>query len=299
MRVTVSVPATTANVGPGFDSIGMALSMRNTLAAETTGEPPGALYIAADGAASDAERVPTDKTNLIYRVIRAFYHGVGLGEPPGLRLTQTDAIPLTRGLGSSAACVVAGLCAANALSGANLSWEEIARRASVIEGHPDNAFPAALGGLIVAASDGKRIEYVRADKLPGLGVTALIPDFTLPTDEARRILPARYPQEDAVFNVSRAALLAAALFSGDWEKLSFAVDDRLHQPYRKPLIPGYDDITRMCREAGSLASFLSGAGPTVIALHDSPGFADRIAPPDGWRAEALSPDFEGAVVSIE
>lgn len=298
----ITVPATTANMGPGFDCIGMAFQMYNTLEIEE--REKGLLIENRSGPGFD---IPTDESNLIYQTIRHFYDETGK-KLPGLRMIQRDTIPLTRGLGSSAACIVAGLLAANALSGAGLSREDLIDLAAHIEGHPDNSTPAFVGGMVIGAMTDKKLEYIRIDSLSaaGLGFAVMIPDFPLETKKARSVLPDMLSRQDAVFNASRTALLTAAMMSGDYDRLWTATEDRLHQPYRMKIIPGMESIFQKAGEYGAKAVFLSGAGPTLIAvtqhtdkeddsfIRPMRAFLDTL--PDNWSVQYIAPDLTGATV---
>jgi homoserine kinase len=286
--IKVTTPATTANLGPGFDSIGMALSVTNTLCAEESDS------LSIEVRMPQVPPIPTDEDNLIYKTIKGFYDELGFSFP-GVHMIQEDNIPLTRGLGSSAACVVSGLLAANALSGAGLSKEDLLQMAARLEGHPDNAAPAMLGGIVVGAMRGQRLYCSRLDApgLDRLNFALLIPDFPLPTEKARNVLPSSYSREDAVFNASRAALLVAALAQGEHDLLECAFEDRFHQPYRSALIPNMAEIFSECKRAGALATFLSGAGPTLISVTKDLRFCPSL--PSGWKLQFVAPSAEGAV----
>jgi homoserine kinase len=287
--VKITTPATTANMGPGFDSIGMALKVRNVLFAEESDSLDIEVRMPQD------LPVPTGEDNLIYRTVKGFYDEAGL-PLKGLRMIQEDAIPLTRGLGSSAACVVSGLLAANALSGAGLSKQDLLQMAARLEGHPDNAAPALLGGVVVGAMDNGKLycSKLKTPYLSKLKFALMIPSFPLPTEEARRVLPESYSREDAVYNASRAALLVAALMQGEFDLLGCASSDRLHQPYRSKIVPGMDGIFGECMRKGAKAVFLSGAGPTLIALALDESFSPEL--PKGWKLRFVEPDEDGAFV---
>lgn len=200
-------------------------------------------------------------------------------------MKQTDEIPLARGLGSSAACISAGLAAANKLTGNSFSKDDLLDMAVRIEGHPDNVAPAIMGGFVVGAYDGKRLEYVRTDVSDELEFVLLIPDFSLSTKEARGVLPEKYSRSDAVFNISRTALLTAAMITGQFSSLGLAIEDKLHQDYRSALIPGMTEIMSGAREFGAYGAYLSGAGPTVAVIGK---LSDKIAP----KLEELTSKFD-------
>ena len=287
--IKITTPATTANMGPGFDCVGMALQLYNTLLIEET---DGGLYIESR---SD-QRIPLDERNLIYITIQDFYYEIGK-TLPGLRMIQEDNIPLTRGLGSSAACIVSGLFAANELSGARLSREDLLQMASALEGHPDNVAPAILGGIVAGAMDNGKLFSCKLEtpKLFELAFAVMIPCFPLPTEQARKVLPKSYTRDDVVFNASRTALLTAALTSGRFDLLRTAMKDVVHQPYRSKIIPGMDDIFYECIKQGAYGVFLSGAGPTLIAAvpgGEAAGFNPSL--PSGWKLCFIKPDENGA-----
>lgn len=312
--INVRIPATTANMGPGFDSIGMALELYNYVEVREGTDDGGPLDILVNPP-KDANRpldwyrepvggVPRDETNLIYKALCYFYQTVGQPVPP-LTITQEDHIPMTRGLGSSAACVAAGLLAANGLTGELLSREEIVNMAARLEGHPDNTTPALTGGLTVGVMTDNGLVYSR---LAGawekeLRFALFIPAFTLATKKARAVLPPQYTRRDVVFNASRAALMVAAMVSGDFGKLSVAMDDCVHQPYRQDLVPGMAEIMREARAGGAYNIFLSGAGPAMIAVTEDNAFVTRMKPftanlTHRWDVGWVRPDFTGAVAEI-
>lgn len=256
----LKIPATSANLGSGFDSLGLALDLYNYVWME---EYDGLIIQSMDDIA-----VPTDESNLIYDTARRLY--AECGRPfPGLRITQKNDIPLTRGLGSSSACIIAGLLGANTLMGAPIPEDEIIHTACVLEGHPDNVAPALLGGLVTSALEGEKVYYVKQEIHTGVKFAAFIPDFELSTQKARAALPKMVSHKDAVFNLSRAALASVSLYSGNLQNLRVAVDDRLHQPYRLGLIPGADKVFDLAYELGAYGVYVSGAGPTIMAIVDS------------------------------
>lgn len=257
----VRVPATTANLGAGFDCLGLALSLFNEVDAE---EAEG-LEIQVEG--EGAGELPTDATNLVWRAARRVFDHVGRA-PSGVRLHLRNAIPLESGLGSSAAATVAGLLIGNALLGNPLDDATVLDLAVDMEGHPDNVAPALLGGLVVAGrADSGRL-LVETVAVPPLTAVVVMPAFRLSTAQARRALPATVPMADAVFNLSHTALTLLALQRGDHAALAEAMADRLHQPYRAPLAPGLTAALDVARELGAAAA-ISGAGPAVIAFRSA------------------------------
>ncbi len=277
-KVTVSVPASTANLGPGFDCLGLALSLRNTIEFYETAQ---GLEIDVEGEGED--RVALDATNLIARAADRVFEKVGR-RPEGLRLHAVNGIPVGSGLGSSSSAIVGGLAAANALVDGRLTREELLRLACEIEGHPDNVAAALFGGLMLVSANGEEL-LSKSLPIPPLKVVIALPEMRLPTAEARAALPAQVPFKDAVFNIGRALFTVQALTQADFELLRFAMTDRLHQPYRKALIPGFDDVMAAARKAGAAAAALSGAGPALVAF----------APDRHWDiAAAMKAAFEAA-----
>ena len=215
---------------------------------------------------------------------------------------------MARGLGSSSACIVAGILGANRFMGNPLSHSDLINLAAQIEGHPDNTSPALSGGLVASAMEGKRVYSVSVPVSEKIRFALMIPPFELKTEEARAALPKTYSREDAVYNLSRSGLMTASLFSGNLQNLRVAVQDRIHQPYRSGLIGHYDDVFRMSYELGSLGTYVSGAGPTIIAMIDSEN-ADAFGRNcvthledkgiTGWRVEILSAAPQGAQIVIE
>ena len=255
--ITVKVPATSANLGAGFDSCGVALSLYNTARME---EADGPVISSADGT-----NTPTDESNLIYQSARRVYEACG--KPfRGMKIIQESPIPMARGLGSSSACIVAGILGANALLGDPFSKEDAVNFATSIEGHPDNVAPAILGGFVVSAYDVGHVYSLRKDIAPRVTFAAFIPDFELLTETARAALPKEVPHRDAVYNLSRAALLATAFCTEQYEMLPVATKDMLHQPYRLPLIENGEKVFELAKSCGALGTFISGAGPTILAV---------------------------------
>lgn len=262
MTVEVRVPASSANLGPGFDCLGLSLPLYTTLRAT----PAPRLTVAPQG--DILSGTPADESNYVYRCMTDFAQAVGRPLPP-MHLEIASEVPLARGLGSSAAALMAALLTANAALGEPLDRRELLDLASRMEGHPDNVAPALLGGIVIATFDGRQAQPLRIEPPAGLGATVLIPDFELSTAVARRALPEQYSRADAVFTASHAALTTAALMSGRLDLLAGAMQDRLHQPYRAPLVPGLTRILAEAAEHGALGAALSGAGPTVLCFHDA------------------------------
>ena len=262
-RVRVRVPASTANLGSGFDVLGLALGLYNTVEMEAI--PQGIeLTVTGEG----AERLAREgERSLVVRAAHAAFAHLGV-RPPGLRIHLTITIPLRRGLGSSGTACLGGILGAARLSGRSLVPDEVLRLALPLEGHPDNITPSLVGGLTATCVANGAIRYVKIPIPKAIQVVAVIPDRELSTAEARRALPRQVPLADAVYNVGRAALFVGAMVAEDLRLLDEATRDRLHQPYRAKLLPGLDEVLEAGRGAGALATFLSGAGSTVVALVD-------------------------------
>ena len=299
-KITVKIPATTANMGPGFDVLGMALNLYNTVTLEECDQTGWFIDIKGEG----ENLIPRDSSNLIARTILYLLEKTDY-QITGFKLSLDNKIPFQRGLGSSAGAIVGGLVAANALVGQPFSPDELLQMAVEIEGHPDNVAAALFGGVVIVAQNDNSLIYSRFVPQKGLKVTAVIPDFQLSTKRARSVLPEKVPLSDAVYNMGHLALLITALRDGDWELLGSALHDRLHQPYRRPLGPGSVDIMVLAREAGAYGVFLSGAGPTVIAFtpprSDIGGVLAGCFQSQGIKAQVLElePSIEGASIVLE
>lgn len=288
-RVTLRVPATTANLGPGFDSFGCALTLYNTYTFERL---PQGLEI------TGCPQEFCNRENLAICAYDAVLAALGLpGE--GVRMDVHAEIPVCRGLGSSSAMLAAGALAANFLHGGTLSKQALLAICTRIEGHPDNLAPAIFGGLTASLMDGEMPVTAHFKLAETLHFVVLIPDFTLSTALARSVLPKTVAFSDAVFNVSHAALLLHALETGDMRLLPLALDDRLHQPYRMGLIRDLEAVRTLARECGCAASCISGAGPTCLCITDGGAEAlTRRLPQEfpGWRALCLQADREGTKI---
>jgi homoserine kinase len=300
-RVHVRVPATSANLGPGFDALGLALALYNEIEAQ----PAASTTVAIEG--EGAGRLPTSEKNIVVRAMRLAYDAVGrAAEPWAVRCVNR--IPSARGLGSSSAAWVGGLVAGNALLGSPLDRAAVLRLAARAEGHPDNAAAAVYGGLTVAAGSGDDLVALRVPVPPALVWVALIPGITSSTVEARGVLPSFVPRADAIFNVQRVALLLASLQTGHVATLATALDDRLHQPYRRKLFPWMPAVAEAARAAGALGCVLSGAGPSLLAVARDATEGRAVAEalekalasagvPGGARA--LTVDSEGATARVD
>jgi homoserine kinase len=267
----VSVPATTSNLGPGFDCLGMALKLYNDLTLEHHSEPgPTTMEISGEGAQS----LPKDASNLIARAANTILSDRVSGR---LVFKAVNRIPLARGLGSSAAAIVSGLVAANRLlKPSPLSIEQLLQYAIVLEGHPDNVAPAILGGVTVSIKDRAETRTIALKPHAELVAVVCIPDFELATAKARSVLPDTVPRDAAVENVARAMVLASALERGRWDDLAQAMGDRLHQPYRVHLVPGLKSVLAAALAQGACGAALSGSGPTVLALCRKGPLAEQI-----------------------
>lgn len=273
-RIIASVPATSANLGPGFDCFGLALDLRSDV--EMRLDEPFSISVEGDGAA----RLPRDRRNLVSRTINDFYERVGR-PPPSFALTLRNRIPLTGGLGSSSAALVGALMVANVSAGRPMTDANLLDLAVEIEGHPDNVAPAVAGGLVVAVSDGSGLVTLSVPVPTELSAVLFVPPFTMPTRRSRQILPQVVPRHDAIFNVGRVALWLAALQTGRLDLLTVATQDRLHQPYRARIFPALPAIIEAALAAGACGACLSGSGSAILALvrgdTDSVGPAMQIA----------------------
>lgn len=300
--VSVSVPATSANLGPGFDSLGLALSLRDELTASVADD---GLVVEVEGVG--AEQVPRDESHLVVTAMRAGFEAMH-ASPPGLRLSCRNRIPHARGMGSSSAAIVAGLCLARALvAGGRLLMDDDAvfELAAQMEGHPDNVAPAFFGGFVISGAEAGRHWAVNSAVDPRVSAVVFIPPEPVSTSAARGLLPDSVPHADAAANAGRAALLVAGLASRP-EMLPLATRDFLHQSYRRSAMPDSLALVESLRADGH-AAIISGAGPTVLTFTDRP--TQSVAPgsggsdpllarcPDGWEALHLEIDTQGARLS--
>lgn len=299
--VKVSVPATTANLGPGFDCLGAALNQYNYFKFSPIETETPDLTIAITG--KEAARVSCDHTNLVYKSFLKLYQYLGK-TPPNVTIDIELGVPLARGLGSSATAIVGGLMGGNKLAGEPLSSSEIMELAITIEGHPDNVVPALLGNCQLSVGKAGNWQICPIVWHPDLIPVVAIPNFELSTQEARAVLPTHLSRHDAIFNIARLGLLIKALETGNRDWLTMALDDRLHQPYRQMLIKGYNSLKKAAMSVGAYGVVISGAGSTVIALTSSE-HAEQVslAMTDAWmhigiEAEALllSIDLNGTRV---
>ncbi|MCI0182814.1 MAG: homoserine kinase [Acidibacillus sp.] len=270
MRISVYVPATSANLGPGFDCMGIALDLWNELHVERSEQT----IIDIDGVGADF--LPRDESNLVLQSMRLVYDRFQLPVPP-IHLRMINRIPIAAGLGSSAAALVGGLLLANNLLDSPLSRAQVLRLAVLDEGHPDNVAPAFLGGAVLAYLHEDGVTHVNLPLRDNFTFIAVTPDFPLLTETARNVLEPTVTRADAVFNIAHAGFLTAALTTGNTELLRKALHDRLHQDARKHLIPGFDRVRQAAKATGAIGIVLSGAGPTLLAIVDHPPRATDIA----------------------
>ena len=258
-KLKVMVPATSANLGPGFDSLGIALDLWNTVQASISLSP--IVNISGEG----TETLSRSEDNLVYQSAQMAFREAG-ESPPNLSLYCNNRIPLARGLGSSAAGIIGGLLAGNALCRRPLPIEDIFQIAANMEGHADNVAPAIFGGCQIVIKDKNRFISTPIIIPTSLKAVVFIPDVAMPTTEAREILSPQISREDAVFNIGRVALLVNALSNGRLDDLIRATEDRLHQPAREQIFPAMKYVFRAAKNAGALGVFLSGSGSSVLAL---------------------------------
>jgi len=296
-KVSVRVPATSANLGPGFDTLGMALSFYDELEVEAVTGSGASVEVIGEGAGE----VPTDGSNLVVQSIAYVFEQSGVSLP-GLKLKAHNVIPHGRGMGSSGAAVVSGIVAAKGLleGVVDFSPERLLQLATDLEGHPDNVAPALFGGLTIAWEDAKGPHHKKLIVHRGVSPLELVPNFKMSTATARALQPESVPHEDAVFNVSRSALLVAALTQSP-ELLMAATEDRLHQDYRSEAMPEAGKVIALMREHNH-AAVVSGAGPSVLVLASDPAErmeAAKLAAENfpQWRALVLAVDFKGATVN--
>ena len=289
-QVTIRVPATTANLAAGFDVLGCALGLYNTLSFT----PSDKLGF------SGCEEQYQNEENLAYVAYSRVWQELRRGDVPPVHIHIHAEIPVCRGLGSSAALIAAGASAANYMAGKPFDRRQLLALTTEIEGHPDNLAPALLGGMTASMMAGRQVYTVEYLPHPELHFVALSPDFPLSTHEARRVLPAMVSYSDAVRNGGYLAVLLRALEQGDEELIAASLQDRLHQPYRRRLIPEYDRVEALANQNGCHAVCISGAGPTILCITRNKGFAARmegaVAPLEHrWRVRDLPVDYHGAI----
>ncbi|HET7702471.1 MAG TPA: homoserine kinase [Candidatus Limnocylindrales bacterium] len=295
-RVTVEVPASSANLGAGYDCLGVALGLFNRIEVEVRGWSRGEIELTVDG--EGVGELAADRTNRCVQGIEAALREVRgeLPEGVGWRIEMHNEIPLARGLGSSAAATVAGLVAGNSLLGEPLTSADLLRLATEIEGHPDNAAAALLGGFTIATVTDDGIEHLRFDAPRDLRAVLFIPDLRLSTHEMRAALPAKVPLADAVANIGRVAIGAAGLALGRFDLLRVLTVDRVHEPHRAKAYPQLPRLVESARAAGAIGACLSGAGSTVLAFSDSVRTITRIE--GAFSAAAADTDLPGRIAVV-
>lgn len=289
--VKVTVPASTANIGPGFDTLGLALNLYNIYYFE---EIDHGLII--EGCPEEYK----NENNLVYKSFLAVAHEIGV-HVNGLKIKMETDIPVSRGLGSSSACIVGGVFGANEILKANMTHDELFKIAVRIEGHPDNIAPAVYGGMTASIVDDGIPYYTKYKIHDSIRFCALIPNFETSTAQARKLLPKDIVFEDAIFNVSRVAVLLKSLENGDFNLIKKSLKDRLHQSYRKVLIDEYDEIEKICIDHDSKGFFVSGSGPTLMNIIHNFNFTklinnDIMSLKHKWEIKLLHADEHGVVV---
>ena len=279
MKISVKTPATIANLGPGFDSFGLALPLYNVVSVEETVLPGSGIEINVINEKNNTEtnlaNIPTDKNNIVYKAIELLYNFMGQN-PNELKITVKTQIPISRGLGSSASVIVGGLIAANKLLGNPADEKVLMSIATEIEGHPDNITPAFIGGMTMASweEDGS-VVYRKLPWNDEWKLMVCVPDYELNTEISRSVLPKEVPMSSAVYNLKRSAMFVDALYNKDEELLKLALKDKLHQPYREKLIPGLADIMNNLKHTnGVIGTVLCGAGPSVLVIYNGIGASE-------------------------
>ncbi|AFY78454.1 MAG: homoserine kinase [Hydrococcus sp. C42_A2020_068] len=296
--VTVTVPATTANLGPGFDCMGAALTLYNQFQftllpkAETD-----TVEITVKG--MEAQRVSLDKNNLLYQSYVKLYQHLEK-KPPSVAIEIQLGIPLARGLGSSATAIVGGLVGANLLAGSPLDVSEIMELSIALEGHPDNVVPALLGNCQLSVGEAGNWQICEIPWDSNIVPVVAIPDFELSTEEARSVLPSQINRSDAIFNMARLGLLVRGLETGRGDWLRMAMEDKLHQPYRQGLIRGYETVKSAALSAGAYGMVISGAGPTLLAFSNkeqAESIASAMA--KAWKSEGVSAEVRSLFLDTQ
>lgn len=291
--IKVRVPATSANMGPGFDCLGVALNLYNEYGFEEIED--GLVFEGFPKEFSNKDNIIYKSMLKVFEVCKYKIKGIKI------KLLKND-IPIARGLGSSSSCIVAGLVGANNLLGNKLSKNDLLNLAVEIEGHPDNVAPALFGGIVIAVIENGKTIYEKIENKNNLSFISIIPDFKLETEKARSVLPKNLTYEDSVYNIGRAALIAIGLNNGNNEILRIACKDKLHEPYRNSLIKGIDLIKKEAYNNGALASYLSGAGPTIMIIVERLGCFTKSMEAFlkdmkfSYKILELSVDIKGAIV---
>ena len=294
--VRVKVPATSANMGPGFDCLGVAVGLYNSM---EMSECENEFYVYSP---RYNKYIPGKSNNLIYRAMNKIFDECGY-KPKGIMLNQYSNIPVTRGLGSSSACIIGGMLGANVMSGRPFEYKQILNFAAEMEGHPDNVAPALYGGFCTSVMENGTVYHISNKITEPILFAVMYPDYPVATRDSRTVVPDVFSKEDAVYNISRATLLTSALCRGKLDILKIACDDRMHQQYRKGYITGMDDIFNISYELGAYCTYLSGSGPTVMSIIDKSNvdfshkmnnyFANNLK---DWKCTVLTIDNVGAVV---
>ena len=300
-KATARIPASTTNLGPGFDVLGLALRLYSKITLETTETET---QVIVNGV--DADKIPSTPEHIAFQAVELVFDRSGSKRPKGFKLEIENGIPAIRGLGGSGTAILGGLLTANALCSTPFSDGELLNFATELEGHPDNVAASLYGGLVVSAQEKTEVYTIRLECPPTLSVVLAIPDFPLSTEQARDVLPTSVAFADAIYNTSRSTLLIASIVTGQFEILRVAMKDRLHQPYRTSLIPGFNDVANAATTAGALSVALSGAGPTVAAycLEYTELVAEQMQSAFKKHQIAsdikiLKPDADGASIHIE
>lgn len=297
MRIRVKAPASSANMGSGFDSLGIALGLYNTI--EINDIEDG---IVIRGPFKNSVQTDNSK-NLIYRAMNVVFENCGY-KPNGLEIVQTSNIPSSRGLGSSSACIICGMLGANAVAGRPFAYDEILNFACELEGHPDNVTPSLYGGFCTSVYENGKVYYTSTKLIGGFHFVAIMPNFLVSTKKSRLTLPDVYSKEDTVYNISRASMLTSALITGKNDLIKIACQDRIHQNYRKDAVTDMDKIFDAAYGFGAIGVYLSGSGPTIMAIIDdnNPDFVknmNEFAEQNnlGRKSRVLQINNVGAIVS--
>lgn len=292
--IKVKVPATSANMGPGFDSLGVALNLYNVF---------GFREIESGLSFKGVPEEFCNEENIIYKAMMKCFNKAGY-KPRGIEIsTLKQDVPISRGLGSSSSCIVGGLVGANVILGEKFSKDEILQMAVEIEGHPDNVAPAVFGNMIIAITEGEKVYHQKINVSNKIRFVSIVPNFRLSTSKAREVLPKEISLKDGIYNVGRASLLVAAILNENFELLKYACKDAFHENYRSSLINGFYEVKEEIYRANGIASYLSGAGPTIMALslNDNIEFSNKIKKflklkGLEWDVYELSVDKMGAIV---
>ena len=297
-KATARIPASTTNLGPGFDVLGLALQLYSTVSLEITGSSTEVIVSGVD-----VEKIPSTPEHIAFQAVESIFQRSGVQQPKGLKLTIANGIPAIRGLGGSGTAILGGLLTANVLCGNMFCLSEIVNFATAIEGHPDNVAASLYGGLVISVQEEEQIHAIQLVCDPALHVVLAIPEFTLSTQKARDILPKTVDFADAIYNISRSSLLVASIATGKLDMLPLAMKDKLHQPYRSTLIPGFNAVVEAATSAGALSIALSGAGPTIAAycLNNMDQVGSRMQEVFNQhdipcKIKVLSADLDGATV---